>query len=508
MATNLNNVSPAPLLAYDQGLIWPHEMKNGDAATQQFWQEKIDALTRGGALLTVLRIDRSTLLPEESALFARKNVTVVNLPAPTDMVIDSAMSQGHADSWHVMRWLEAQGEGLTTLYAPDRGGIAYYAALMKAAGLAFKNTTFHILGVGPTLWQLDMQRALPGALAVLEADFMERESLRLADVCSGYTDAQTTWMQQHGWRMSGTMEPTASVASSMPLVSVVVTHFNRPHLLEQALRSLQSQTYSNIEILVVDGGSTLPEAKTFLTACETTLKNGRVIYDTDRYVGAARNLGATQAKGEFVFFLDDDNYLMREALATLVAVAQRTNAHIITSANRRFISDAEPDGSTKSMGAWVPLGGALARGAFDNVFGDASFLISRSLFLERGGFTEDVGIGGEDAEFLARCVLSGLSLFVVPRPLYWYRVRSVSMSTTTGGHASATHRHRVLRAYADAWGPDAATALSYAVDAYLNPKPAAFIHHVLRQCLHRHSILRQFYYKLRSLRWLSKRGSR
>lgn len=431
--------------------------------------------------------------------------TTVFLADCDESVVDSAMGREHADSYRVMRWLEKQDPAPETVIMPLCGGLAYYSCLLKRAGLGFGATRICILETEPTVCALEKRGRLVGSLAVLEADFMERESVRLADgIIGGSPDVQA-WMQRRGWIV--TCPPHENQTAPDPSVTVVLGHFNRVTLLKQAIESIERQTYANFEVVLVDGGSTRLEVFDYLKSREDSFrqKGWKIVYDTNRYIGAARNLGAKEARGEMLFFMDDDNYLMPECLATLVAVAQRTKADIVTSANKRFVSKHPPNFETDGNYIWVPLGGALARGAFGNVFGDAGFLISSVLFKSLGGFTEDFGIGGEDAEFLANAVLRGATLFPIPRPLYWYRINAVSMSTATGGATSDATRRRGLRPYVAAFGDDVGLILSYAVECHSGQTIGAMTEKITKRLgfnlLNRSKLLRLLFYRLRSLKF-------
>lgn len=81
---------------------------------------------------------------------------------------------------------------------------------------------------------------------------------------------------------------------AQPLVSVIIVHHNRHLLLKQAIESIEAQTYQNFEVIVVDDGSTDPDAIKYLAELswqwwENT--GWRIIKETNRYLGAARNTG-------------------------------------------------------------------------------------------------------------------------------------------------------------------------------------------------------------------------
>lgn len=214
-----------------------------------------------------------------------------------------------------------------------------------------------------------------------------------------------------------------------PLVSVCITHFNRPALLHDCLTSVRAQTYRRIEVVLVDDGSTLFGAIAFLDGLieEFKAKDWRLIRKENGYLGAARNAAINVANGDYIFVLDDDNLLRPEGIACAVQIAQRTGADIVTATMARF------HGSPGARPTWaeelrVFPGHSALGGLFDNSLGDANALVRRDLLCRIGGFTEDRGIGAEDWEFFSKAVLQGARLEHSVQPLSWYRVDPRSMS--------------------------------------------------------------------------------
>jgi cellulose synthase/poly-beta-1,6-N-acetylglucosamine synthase-like glycosyltransferase len=103
-----------------------------------------------------------------------------------------------------------------------------------------------------------------------------------------------------------------------PLVSVVVTTFNHAPYIEQALESVFSQTYPNVEVIVVDDGSSDE------TPARLAHFQGKIISirQQNQGIAASRNTGVHRSTGEFVAFLDGDDLWEPEKLAMQVAAAQ------------------------------------------------------------------------------------------------------------------------------------------------------------------------------------------
>lgn len=90
---------------------------------------------------------------------------------------------------------------------------------------------------------------------------------------------------------------------SHPLVSVIITTYNREKYLETAIKSVVNQTYGNIEIVVVDDGSNFNYAASICDKFE----NCTYYHKPNGGISSARNYGIQAAKGEFIAFLDDDD---------------------------------------------------------------------------------------------------------------------------------------------------------------------------------------------------------
>ena len=118
------------------------------------------------------------------------------------------------------------------------------------------------------------------------------------------------------------------MGGDLPLVSVVLTHHGRPRMLRSALRSLKSQSYPKFEVIVVDDGSAGAEIIDELKSIEREISplGWRLIRQDNRYLGAARNRGAKEAKGKYLIFMDDDNVAKPEEIETLVRAAERFGA--------------------------------------------------------------------------------------------------------------------------------------------------------------------------------------
>lgn len=253
---------------------------------------------------------------------------------------------------------------------------------------------------------------------------------------------EAAWVNWHETQVLGAADvPALPADRARPLVSVCVTHWNRPHYLAQAVASVEAQDYPNLELIVVDDCSTSAESRGFLDELERRIapRGWRVLRQPEnRFPGAARNRAAREARGEYLLFMDDDNVAKPGEVSTFVDVAQRTGADILTCFLDTFDSREAPGPRTTANSRVLFLGDCPTVGAFQNTFGDTNALFRRSTFLALGGFHEQWGVGHEDHELMAKAVLAGHRLEVVPEAMVWYRVAKgeTSVQRSTPAHAN------------------------------------------------------------------------
>lgn len=126
--------------------------------------------------------------------------------------------------------------------------------------------------------------------------------------------------------------------AAAPLVSIIVPAYNYASFVAEAIHSALQQTYSNIEVIVVDDGSTDDTAS---VVCALAEKDTRVLYIHQKNQGlsAARNTGLQHAKGEFIVFLDADDYLhLQKIQAHLEHFQQKPDTDISYGRSRYFLS--------------------------------------------------------------------------------------------------------------------------------------------------------------------------
>ena len=113
-----------------------------------------------------------------------------------------------------------------------------------------------------------------------------------------------------------------------PLVTVAIAAYNVERFLQDGIRSVLSQTYKNLEILLVDDGST--DSTPFL--CDEIAKQDsriKVIHKENGGLGSARNVGIDKAKGKYLYFFDVDDYIEPNLVEENVKMAEEKNSDLI-----------------------------------------------------------------------------------------------------------------------------------------------------------------------------------
>ncbi len=103
----------------------------------------------------------------------------------------------------------------------------------------------------------------------------------------------------------------------IPKVSVIVPVYNVEQYIDQCLKSIVEQSYGNLEILIMEGEST-DQSLMICKKWEKIDPRITVVSRKDGGLGPARNYGIKMAQGEFLFFVDSDDYLSKDAIKNLI----------------------------------------------------------------------------------------------------------------------------------------------------------------------------------------------
>ena len=132
-----------------------------------------------------------------------------------------------------------------------------------------------------------------------------------------------------------------------PLVSIITPTFNRADFIDQAINSVLAQTYSNFELLIVDDGST----DNTRNLIEPKLEDSRVhyVYQENQGQSIARNHALARTRGEFVCFLDSDNYWATDKLEKQIEIFRAHPDYDVVYGDIIIIDEAGREVSRKNM---------------------------------------------------------------------------------------------------------------------------------------------------------------
>lgn len=220
-------------------------------------------------------------------------------------------------------------------------------------------------------------------------------------------------------RVSGAqMIDTKARKERQETLTVVIPCFNTHAYLDQTILSVRSQTFPDIEIIVVDDGSTNSETIAFLDSLGGDVK---LIRQENRGLPAARNAGFAAAKGDFILPLDADDWLEPSCAAKLIELLVRHPDLAFAFSYMRMEGEGR---------------GVLAKeyNFFEQLFLNQlpyCMMLRKEAWSGIGGYDESMRRGYEDWEFNIRLGRSGHFGAVVPEPLFHYRIAQTGMLLST-----------------------------------------------------------------------------
>jgi glycosyltransferase involved in cell wall biosynthesis len=322
-------------------------------------------------------------------------------------------------SEQVRRALEVldREHGFAEIHFPSLGGLAFRTIQTKQAGLAFENAEIVIHDNGTSRAIREANHSWPAGPDDLAQDFMEEFSASCAPL--------------RGPRVAAKRSVTVGIA-----------HYNLGRYLPEALESLANQTYTDLEVIVVDDGSTQPDSIAVVDALEKRYPAFRFIRQANAGIGATRNRLLAEAKGEFFIPMDADNIAKPDMVSSFVR-AMNLNPHLaaMTCWFLAFNDDSKPG---EFLYAHRPTGGPHALACIRNVYGDANGIFRTAEFRAVGGYETDRGTSCEDWEAYVKLVHAGKRIGVVPEYLFHYRHREAGFSRATNWFAN---HQRVMRQF-------------------------------------------------------------
>lgn len=222
----------------------------------------------------------------------------------------------------------------------------------------------------------------------------------------------------------------------MPKVSVVVPAYNAAAVLPAALRSVLAQSLPEIEVIIVDDGSSDATAAVAEAAVQEDSRVHLLRSPSNRGAAAARNLAMTAARGDWLAVLDADDSFAPDRLQRLVALGEARGADVV--ADNLLLVAADDRVLGAALRPDDPIfAGPLTAAAFvrRNHFLTIGFKLGYLKPLFRRRFVVTQGLRqnerlriAEDYHFLLDCLLAGGRMVADPAPGYRYRRTPGSLS--------------------------------------------------------------------------------
>lgn len=211
------------------------------------------------------------------------------------------------------------------------------------------------------------------------------------------------------------------------LVSVIIPAYNVGRYIEGCVRSVMDQTYSNIEILVVDDGSPddVPEIIDRLA-----MQDKRVvpIHQQNAGVSTARNAGIKASKGEYLVFVDGDDYIAPDFVEYMLKLVEETGGELCLSLNF-FTKDKEKQVENETVEVLDPVTATALLLSPRIIVGSVNKIYKKSVLKENDLKFQTHLFYGEGLYFYTAFAQLCTKIGVGNRKVYYYRLNNYSSAT-------------------------------------------------------------------------------
>lgn len=229
-----------------------------------------------------------------------------------------------------------------------------------------------------------------------------------------------------------------SVKENNTLLSVIIPFYNLGLYLDEAVESVLKSSYTNIEILIVNDGSTDSLSRNALKKYKEHAAV-QVINKDNTGLADSRNLGAEKARGGYIAFLDADDTVTSSYYEKAIRILQHyKNVHFVGAWVQYF-------GGSKAI--WPTFNPEPPLILTHNTINSSSLVYKKEAFLSFGKNDPDFKIGLEDYESLIHMRASGIYGVAIPEILFNYRVRKGSMIKRSTALVRADYHQRIALKY-------------------------------------------------------------
>lgn len=228
--------------------------------------------------------------------------------------------------------------------------------------------------------------------------------------------------------------------------SVIIPIYNTEKYLDECIQSVLNQTQKEIEIILVDDGST-DYSSEIVDQYEKEYENIIVIHQDNQKLGAARNNGYRIARGKYVYFLDSDDYIAEDLFEKCYACAEEKELDFVffdaydfcdEEDKGKVTPDYDYDRSHKGISSEVFSGKEFWDRYYkiQGIMTCAYLTYIRKEYIERYNLMFEPGVFYEDCDWIARMYINAKRVSYYPERLYYrrYRLGAITQSTYTLTH--------------------------------------------------------------------------
>ena len=216
-------------------------------------------------------------------------------------------------------------------------------------------------------------------------------------------------------------------------VSIIIPIYNVEKYLKEAVESAKNQTYKNIEIILINDGSTDNSGK-ICDELEKTDKRIKVFHKENGGLSDARNMGLSNATGDFLMFLDSDDFLELDAVENMYKEIEEKDADYVIGNYINATEEGEKWANPVFAYDKFKEFQLSIEDSFNSFFIMNSSVcnkIFRKSFIDSLNLKFEVGLPAEDAIFTTYCFIKSNKVFYIPNLVFNYRQRKGGSISTS-----------------------------------------------------------------------------
>lgn len=218
------------------------------------------------------------------------------------------------------------------------------------------------------------------------------------------------------------------------MLSIIIPIFNLEKYLNQCIDSVLSQTYTEYELILVDDGS-IDRSSEICDEYAEKDNRIRVIHKKNGGASSARNLGIKEAKKEYIFFIDGDDFLDdNRALEIIINRLKESSADVLNFGFKKYYSDENKENKYFSIENSMPIDYCKEEKGFEFLAENSLYIasswnkvIKRDLF-EKYDLLFRESVYPEDIDWCARLAIVAKKFDFINESFYCYRQRENSIS--------------------------------------------------------------------------------